>query len=58
MRIFDTEGWYLDSVNLESDLKEFPYEEVFSSVSEKIIHVYNIILYMFINVALVYYYLG
>ena len=32
--LFDTEGWYLDSsVTLKSGLEEFPYEEVFSVVS-------------------------
>ena len=32
--IFDMEGWSLDSsVTLKSGLEEFPYEEVFSVVS-------------------------
>ena len=34
--IFDTEGWYLNTVNLKSGLEEFPYEEVFSAVSIKL----------------------
>ena len=31
--IFDKEGWYLDTVTLKTGLDVFPFEEVFSAVS-------------------------
>ena len=38
--IFDEEGWYLDTVTLKSGLEEFPYEEVFSAVSNYLRRLY------------------